>query len=284
MALKYLDQNGLGFFIGIIKSWGQPELVSGTNIKSLSSGDQNVSILGSGSLQFKTINGTSVIGSNDIALQVPLTFQSGVGLSLSNEDNTVAYALKTATVDNIGGIKVGYVDNGNNFGVKLDSENRAYVTIPNTGGGGETYTIVNTDSNGLAPMISKKGEVGQQFTVLASNNGVPGWYSLPSTAFSTGEGVDVKNNDVTLAWNTRSILTTINSIEVSASLPENPCSVLTLKGEIQGTEGDISGYKITLLNGGSELANVIVPPPSIIPNSDIDTIIADALSSIAAIE
>ena len=279
MALKYLDQNGLGFFIGIIKSWGQPELVSGTNIKSLSSGDQNVSILGSGALQFKTINGASVIGSNDIALQVPLTFQSGVGLSLSNEDNTITYALKTATVDNIGGIKVGYTDNEQNYGVKLDDNDKAYVTVPKI-----EYSVVSNSKSGLAPAISKTGEVGQQFTVLASNNGVPGWYSLPSTAFSTGEGVDVKNNDVVLAWNTRSILTTINSIEVSASLPENPCSVLTLRGEIQGSEDDISGYKITLLNAESELANVIVPPPSIIPNSDIDTIIADALSSIAAIE
>lgn len=279
MALKYLDQNGLGFFIGIIKSWGQPELVSGTNIKSLSSGDQNVSILGSGSLQFKTINGASVIGSNDIALQVPLTFQSGVGLSLSNEDNTIAYALKTAAVDNIGGIKIGYTDNEQNYGVKLDDNDRAYVTVPKI-----EYSVVSGSKSGLAPVISKSGEVGQQFTVLASNNGTPGWYSLPSTAFSTGEGVDVKNNDVTLAWNTRSILTTINSIEVSASLPENPCSVLTLRGEIQGAEDDISGYKITLLNAESELANVIVPPPSIIPNSDIDTIIANALSSLAAIE
>lgn len=279
MALKYLDQNGLGFFIGIIKSWGQPELISGTNIKSLSSGDQNVSILGSGSLQFKTINGASVIGSNDIALQVPLTFQSGDGLSLSNEANTITYALQTATTDNIGGIKVGYTDSEQNYGVQLDSNNRAFVTVPQI-----EYDTVSTSKSGLAPLISKSGEVGQQFIVLASNNGVPGWYSLPSTAFSTGEGVDVKNNDVTLAWNTRSILTTINSIEVSASLPENPCSVLTLTGEIQGSEGDISGYKITLLNAESELANVIVPPPSIIPNSDIDTIIANALSSIATIE
>lgn len=279
MALKYLDQNGLGFFIGIIKSWGQPELVSETNIKSLSSGDQNVSILGSGSLQFKTINGTPVIGSNDIELQVPLTFQSGVGLSLSNEDNTVTYTLQTATVDNIGGIKIGYTDNEQNYGVKLDDNDRAYVTVPKI-----EYSDVSDAKSGLAPIISKSGEVGQQFIVLASNNGVPGWYSLPSTAFSTGEGVDVKNNDVTLAWGSKSVLATINSIEISTGLPENPCSVLTLTGEVQGSEDNISGYKITLLNAGSELANVIVPPPSIIPNSDIDTIITNALSSLAAIE
>lgn len=279
MALKYLDQNGLGFFIGIIKSWGQPELISGTNIKSLSSGDQNVSILGSGSLQFKTINGASVIGSNDIELQVPLTFQSGVGLSLSNEDNTIAYALQTATVDNIGGIKIGYTDNEQNYGVKLDGNDRAYVTVPKI-----EYSDVSDVKSGLAPIISKSGEVGQQFIVLASNNGVPGWYSLPSTAFSTGEGVDVKNNDTTLAWGSKSVLATINSIEISTGLPENPCLVLTLTGEVQGSEDDISGYKITLLNAGSELANVIVPPPSNIPNSDIDTIIANALSSLAAIE
>lgn len=45
----------------------QDALVSGTNIKNLDDGTGNtISLLGSGNVSFKTINGQSIIGSNDI--------------------------------------------------------------------------------------------------------------------------------------------------------------------------------------------------------------------------
>lgn len=45
----------------------QDALVSGTNIKSIDDGTGNtISLLGSGNVSFKTINGQSIIGSNDI--------------------------------------------------------------------------------------------------------------------------------------------------------------------------------------------------------------------------
>ena len=36
----------------------------------------------------------------------------------------------TATADRIGGIKLGYSQNGRNYAVKLDSADKAYVSVP----------------------------------------------------------------------------------------------------------------------------------------------------------
>lgn len=43
--------------------------------------------------------------------------------------------LQPATSSDLGGIKIGYSENGRNFAVKLNSANRAYVTVPGGGGG-----------------------------------------------------------------------------------------------------------------------------------------------------
>lgn len=45
------------------------------------------------------------------------------------------YVLEAATSSDLGGIKIGYSENGRNFAVKLNSANRAYVTVPSDGGG-----------------------------------------------------------------------------------------------------------------------------------------------------
>ena len=42
----------------------------------------------------------------------------------------------TATTNSIGGIKLGYTQNGKNYAVKLDSEDRAYVSVPWVSGEG----------------------------------------------------------------------------------------------------------------------------------------------------
>lgn len=44
----------------------QDTLVAGNNIKNISDGTNTVSLLGAGDIRFKTINGQSIIGSNDI--------------------------------------------------------------------------------------------------------------------------------------------------------------------------------------------------------------------------
>lgn len=289
MAQKYLDQSGLEHFMQLIKTWGQPMLVSETNIKSISSGEQKVSILGSGTLQFRTLNGETIIGSSNIPLvtinnesivadknlqlQLPLTFQNGIGIEVSNQNNTVISNLLLATSDTLGGIKVGYSSSDKNYAVQLSESNQAFVNVP------WIDNIADNSNKGLAPAIGNSGIVGQQFVVLSANEGQVGWYTLPSTAFSTGEGVNVVNKDITFNWGEKSILATINSIEITASLPSNPNKDLVLEGEVLGSGDDMTGYKITLKSQSEEVSSITLPVPSTISNSDIDSIISTIITS-----
>lgn len=66
--------------------------------------------------------------------------------------------LEQATSDTLGGIKIGYVENGKNYPVELDSEGKAYVNVPwvsGTGGGTE-YGNATTESDGLMSKEDKQ--------------------------------------------------------------------------------------------------------------------------------
>lgn len=58
--------------------------------------------------------------------------------------NGVEYGggIAPASSTTLGGIKIGYTPNGNNYPVRLDGENRAYVNVPSTGGGGGSTTTI----------------------------------------------------------------------------------------------------------------------------------------------
>lgn len=71
-------------------------------------------------------------------------------------------AMVTATADSIGGIKLGYTQNGKNYPVKLDIEDRAYVYVPWVSGGGSSSTgnnsgyyeiIFKAVDKGIAPSL-----------------------------------------------------------------------------------------------------------------------------------
>lgn len=70
---NYLDKTGLQKLINLIKSWAQPLLVSGTNIK--------------------TINNESILGSGNI--------------SITTSEGSEPYTLPTASDSVLGGVKVG---------------------------------------------------------------------------------------------------------------------------------------------------------------------------------
>ena len=53
-------------------------------------------------------------------------------------------SMVTATADRIGGIKLGYSQNGNNYPVKLDIADKAYVYVPLSSGGGSSSTGNNS--------------------------------------------------------------------------------------------------------------------------------------------
>ena len=90
----------------------QNTLVSGTNIK--------------------TLNGQSLLGSGNI------TIQEGIS------------SIAAATSGNIGGIKIGYAENGKNYPVELDGGNKAYVNVPWT----DTNTTYNNATTSTAGLMS----------------------------------------------------------------------------------------------------------------------------------
>lgn len=77
----------------------------------------------------KTLNGQSLLGSGNITIQEGIT---------------------VATSEDIGGIKIGYVENGKNYPVELDGGNKAYVNVPWT----DTNTTYNNATTSTAGLMS----------------------------------------------------------------------------------------------------------------------------------
>ena len=60
-----------------------------------------------------------------------ITVNSAAGTnSNATGDKAITISLKTATSDELGGIKIGYAQSGKNYPVKLDGSNNAYVNVP----------------------------------------------------------------------------------------------------------------------------------------------------------
>lgn len=114
-------------------------------------------------------------GVNNFALQV---FKDGVGDTSVNQTlyaNNVIYvrryngtswtswteigaggitSIPQASSSALGGIKIGYSDNGKNYAVELDSSGKAYVNVPWTDTN-TTYNVATTSANGLMSSSDK---------------------------------------------------------------------------------------------------------------------------------
>ena len=117
-------------------------------------------------------------------------FVEGLGLDLKRKqligkliEEIVDASIKgipAASNDNVGGIKIGYIQNEKNYPVALDGNNKAYVNVPwsdtNT-----TYNVVTTSDNGL---MSKEDKVKLNGIAENANN-----YSLPAATSAAIGGV-----------------------------------------------------------------------------------------------
>jgi hypothetical protein len=63
-------------------------------------------------------------------------------------------SIPQASSSALGGIKIGYSDNGKNYAVELDSSGKAYVNVPWTDTN-TTYNVATTDANGLMSSSDK---------------------------------------------------------------------------------------------------------------------------------
>lgn len=114
------------------------------HIKQISDGTNTYSLIGDGVVTIK--GGTS----------------SGTGTSMV-----------TATADRIGGIKLGYAWNGKNYPVKLDSQDRAYVSVPWENGGSSSSTENNSGYYEIIFKAVEKGVTPKLPTDFDSNT--EGW-------------------------------------------------------------------------------------------------------------
>lgn len=86
---------------------------------------------------------SKVLGTKGLTLKegenITLTENPDGSITISAKDTI--YTLPKATTEALGGIKLGYTQSGKNYPVSLDSEGRAYVNVPWTGGSGGSGTV-----------------------------------------------------------------------------------------------------------------------------------------------
>ena len=135
-------ENALRYY-GLLDSEGQP-------ISDLTDYIKKGSVLGTiNGTEFKQGDSIVIEGSGSTVVSNKITdfSVSGNQLTLRQENNSSSpfvvtlpsssEAIEPATTSTLGGIKVGYTENNKNYAVKLDGNNRAYVTVPWSSGSGE---------------------------------------------------------------------------------------------------------------------------------------------------
>lgn len=164
------------------------------------------------------------------------------------ENGANKYTLPTATSSALGGIQIGYTENNKNYAVKLDTNGKAYVSIPWTD---TTYTLGKATTTTLGGII-----VGDNLTIDANGklSAIQGSYTLQVATSSALGGVKIgyatsgKNyavqldtngkmyvnvpwenttytftpNNPTLAWGTTSTIGTIGGQTFKITMPSNP--------------------------------------------------------------
>lgn len=197
----------------------QDTLVSGTNIK--------------------TVNGQTLLGSGNVQIDAPeiptnvsaFTNDAGYLTSIPEEyitDTELNDAIGNVEVDvandtNAGTIKIGYVENNKNYAVKLDGDNKAYVTVPweNT-----TYSNATTEQYGLIKLSQLSDEgVGDHRYELGGTADMPvvqiaeAWTS-PITGLSTS-GLMPKEDKAKLNFITYSTLDFVTDTILDQSIYNN---------------------------------------------------------------
>lgn len=127
--------------------------------------------------------------------------------------------LSAATSNALGAVKLGYSENGKNYPLLLDNNNRAYV---NVSWSDTTYGVFGASANGLVPMASAANKVSAETAVGNYYLCADGKFrQLPSNAFNntTYSFVDANPN---LTWGTTSKVATVGGVDIHVTMPANP--------------------------------------------------------------
>lgn len=127
--------------------------------------------------------------------------------------------LSAATSNALGAVKLGYSENGKNYPLLLDNNNRAYVNVPWSD---TTYGVFSASANGLVPMASAANKVSAETAVGNYYLCADGKFrKLPANAFNntTYSFVDANPN---LTWGTQSKVATVGGVDIHVTMPANP--------------------------------------------------------------
>ena len=215
---------------------------------------------------------TVVENLNDNFNKISTAINEGTG---GGESSGGDYTLPIATGSTLGGIKVGYTESEKNYAVKLDSNSKAYVSVPwvNT-----TYDLATSATNGLMSAKDKAKLDG-----IAE--GGSGDYVLPTADADTLGGIkigtgliidgsgkcSVDSNNISVDWNKvngRPTLSTVatsgsyNDLTNKPSIPSAytlPTATSTILGGVKSsTTGTTSGkdYNVQVNTDGTMKVNV----------------------------
>lgn len=192
-------------------------LTSGNGINiTASSGDTAANVKKTIAVKAKT-GGVVVVDSGgiDVNVTAPLTksagvigLQKGQGLTISNN----AVSLKTASSDELGGIKTGYTASGNNKPVQVDANGNGYVTVNGSGvtsvtinctspiSVNNTSAITSTGTRTIGLMLASSKASGENGEDRSGLEIVPSGDTNynPGLRVKAGNGLQINNSDGTL--------------------------------------------------------------------------------------
>lgn len=109
---------------------------------------------------------------SDLDAKYEVATQTSNGLMSSVDkkklDGLSNYTLPTTAASTLGGVKVGYTNNGKNYKIQVDASGNAFVNVPWTDTN-TTYSVATTSANGLMSSGDKaKMDMFQSYTTATS--------------------------------------------------------------------------------------------------------------------
>lgn len=167
-------------------------------------------------------------------------------------------SIPQASSSALGGIKIGYSDNGRNYAVELDSSGKAYVNVPWT----DTNTIYNVATTTTLGLVRiGYPERGKNYPVeLNSSNQM--YVNVPwtdnNTTYSAGAGLSLSGTVFSLG---KATPTTLGGVKVSSTEIN---TVSTVAATIFGSQNRIYPVQLAYPSGsagtdGNKVLSVYVP-------------------------